>query len=242
MIRKIYLPEIESTNNYAVKNIEYIKDKTVIFADIQTKGKGRNGRHWFSERNNLFASLVLKPKFDLKDMYKLNALTHYTAVVLSRIFKKKYSIETKIKWPNDLQANGKKIAGILIETIIKGDFLQGIIIGIGVNLNLDEKSLKEINQPAISLNILLDREINRDEFLDFLLKEFFLQYNQLLKQGFLLIKEEYKLKSMVLGKSVKAVTTNKEYNGIAKEIDDKGQIILDCNNIEEIINIGDIIC
>jgi len=180
MIKKIYFPKIGSTNDYAVENINDIEDKTVIFADIQTKGKGRNARHWVSEKNNLFASLVLKPQFNFKEKYTLNALTHYTAVVLARVFKKKYSLETKIKWPNDLVAEGKKIAGILIETVIEGCFLQGVIVGIGVNLNLEEKSLGKIDKPATSLNILLKREINRDEFLDFLLKEFFIQYDELL--------------------------------------------------------------
>ncbi|MCG9479227.1 MAG: biotin--[acetyl-CoA-carboxylase] ligase [Actinomycetia bacterium] len=242
MVKRIYFPKIESTNNYAVENIENIEDRTVILADKQTRGKGRNGRYWLSEKNNLFVSLVLKPQFDFRQINTINALTHYTAVVLTRVFKKKYSIKAKIKWPNDLLANGKKIAGILIETVIKGNSLQGVIIGIGVNLNLEEKTLEKISQPATSLNVLLEKEINRDEFLDFLLKEFFLQYDELLKKGFLLIKEEYSLLNMVMGKLVKVVVFNKKYYGIAKGIDDKGQLILDCKDREEIINIGDIIC
>ncbi|MDZ7838932.1 MAG: hypothetical protein U5N58_13890 [Actinomycetota bacterium] len=120
--------------------------------------------------------------------------------------------------------------------------MQGVIIGIGVNLNLEEKSLEKISQPATSLNVLLEKEIDRDEFLDFLLKEFFVQYDELLQKGFLLIKEEYSVLNMVMGKLIKVVVFNKKYNGIAKGIDDKGQLILDCKGKKEIINIGDIIC
>ncbi|MBN2073889.1 MAG: biotin--[acetyl-CoA-carboxylase] ligase [Actinobacteria bacterium] len=242
MVKKIYFPEIASTNDYASENIGSIEDRTVIFADIQTKGRGRNGRHWFSGKNNLSASLILKPQLNFSQVYKVNALVHYTAVVLARVFKKEYSIETRIKWPNDLMAGFKKIAGILIETVITGESLQGVIIGTGVNLNLDEKSLKKIGRPATSLNVLLGKEVNRDEFLDLFLKEFFLQYDELLMQGFSLIKEEYKLKSMTLGRAVKAAISGKEYSGIAKDIDDMGQLVLDCNNEEKIINTGDITC
>ena len=242
MIKKIYIPEIASTNDYASENIGSIEDKTVIFADVQTKGRGRNGRHWFSGKNNLSASLVLKPQLNFNNIHKISALVHYTAVVLTRVFKKNYSIETRIKWPNDLMASSKKIAGILIETVIKGDSLQGVIIGTGVNLNLDEKSLKKIDRPATSLNVFLGKEVSRDEFLDLFLKEFFLKYDELLIKGFSLIKEEYKLKSMTIGRAVKAAVLDKEYAGIAKDIDDIGQLILDCNNEEKIINTGDIIC
>ncbi|MDD3520617.1 MAG: biotin--[acetyl-CoA-carboxylase] ligase [Actinomycetota bacterium] len=242
MIKKIYFSEIESTNDYAVKNIEHIQNKTVIIADVQTKGKGRNGRSWFSEKNNLLVSLVLKPQINSSDISGINTLVHYAAVILSRVFKKKYNLDTEIKWPNDLRADGRKIAGILTEAVIKGDCVQGIIIGIGVNLNMNEKTIKKINQPATSLNILTGVKINKDEFLDFFLNEFFLEYNKFLEQGFSLIEEEYKMLSMVLGKKVRVVVSDKEYCGIAKDIDNKGQLVLNCNDKEEIINIGDILC
>ncbi len=240
--KKIHLPKTESTNDYALQNIESLEDKTIIFADFQTKGKGRNARTWVSKKNNLYTSFVLKPEYDFHKKNTLNALTQYSAVVLTRILKDQYAIEAKIKWPNDLLVDHKKIAGILIETVIQGDLLQGIVIGIGVNLNLDKKDLEKIDQPATSLNILLNKEIDRDAFLDFLLKEFFLGYDALLEKGFLLIKEEYILRNMFLGKMVKAVVFEKTYHGIAKKVDDEGQLVLDCNSKEEIISIGDIIC
>jgi BirA family transcriptional regulator, biotin operon repressor / biotin---[acetyl-CoA-carboxylase] ligase len=242
VIKKITFIKIESTNKYALENIDNIEDKTVIVARVQTKGRGRNARNWVSKKNNLFVSLVLKPQYKLEKKYTLNALTHYTAVVLARVFKEKYSIETKIKWPNDIIVDEKKIAGILIETVIQGYFLQGVVIGIGVNLNMDKRSLKTIDQPATSLNILLKRKINTDRFLDYLLEEFFTQYDELLKQGFLLIKEEYNSRNMVLGKMVEVDVFNKKYYGMVKEIDDKGQLVLNCNNTEKIISVGDIVC
>jgi len=242
MIKKLYFSEIDSTNEYAVKNLNHLEDRTVISAGIQTKGRGRGGRSWYSREGNLFASLVLKPQADFCEICRLNAIVHYTAVILARVFKKKYGLDTNIKWPNDLLAEGKKISGILIETVIKGECLQGIIIGVGVNLNMSKEDFKMINQPATSLNLLSGIEINRDIFLDFFLEEFFLQYDEFLKKGFSLIKNDYKMLNMVLGKEVKVISSGREHCGIVKDIDDYGQLVLDCYNKEETINAGEIIC
>jgi BirA family transcriptional regulator, biotin operon repressor / biotin---[acetyl-CoA-carboxylase] ligase len=240
--KKIYLPVTTSTNDYALQNIRGLEDKTIIFADVQTKGKGRNARTWVSEKNNLFTSFVLKPKYDFHKKNTLHALTQYSAVVLTRVFQDKYLIEAKIKWPNDLFVGDKKIAGILTESVIQGDVLQGVVVGIGVNLNCGQDVLEKIDKPATSLHILAGREIERDAFLDFLLQEFFIQYDALLEKGFLLIREEYILKNMFLGKQVKAVVFDQTYCGIAEEIDEEGRLVLDCKGKKKIISIGDIIC
>lgn len=242
MIKKLYFSEIDSTNEYAEKNLAEMEDRTVIYAGIQTKGRGRGGRSWYSSEGNLFASLILKPQADFCDICRLSAIIHYAAVILARVFKKNFKLDTNIKWPNDILADGKKIAGILIETVIKGECLQGVIIGVGVNLNMSKEDFRMINQPATSLNIVSGMKINRDRFLDYFLDEFFLQYEDFLSKGFSLIKNDYKRLSMVLGKEVKVIVSGKEYCGIAKDIDDYGQLVLDCYNKTEIINAGEIIC
>ncbi|MBM3700552.1 MAG: biotin--[acetyl-CoA-carboxylase] ligase [Actinobacteria bacterium] len=239
---KIHFTEIESTNDYALKNMEDIQDGTVIYADVQTKGKGRNSRTWVSEKGNLFMSLVLKPEYNLGKKNSLCAIVHYTAVVLTRVLETKYSVKAKIKWPNDLLVDNKKIAGILIEAVIQGSNLQGIVVGIGVNLNMEKDLLERLDQAATSLNLLLNQKISRDKFLDYLLEEFFSRYEKLLEKGFSLIKKEYILKNMFLGKMVKAVVFGKMYHGLAKGLDDAGQLILECGGSKEVISAGDIIC
>lgn len=240
MIKKIYFSTIESTNDYAIKNIEKLSDRSVIFADAQTKGKGRNGRFWLSEKNNLFMSLVLKPQICFDQLTGLTGFVHYTAVILARVLKKYYMVEALIKWPNDIIADKKKIAGILIEAVIKGASLKGIVLGLGVNLNMHEETLKKIDKPATSLNILTGSEINRDEFLDYFLEEFFFDYDKFLKQGFSLIKEEYSSLSMVLGKKVSITTSHKNYTGNALNIDEAGRLVLKSSGEVITINAGDI--
>ncbi len=240
--KKIHLKKVGSTNDFGLQNIDWLKDKTVIFADLQTKGKGRNERTWLSEKNNLFVSLLLKPEYDIKKRNTLNSLIHYSAVVLARVLDKKYSIKPKIKWPNDILVGGKKIAGILVESVVQGDCLQGVIVGIGVNLNCSQNQLEKIDKPATSLNLLLKKEISRDKFLEHLVGEFFSQYAELLENGFKLIKNEYISYNMFLDKNIEAVIFNQTYQGIAKKVDDAGCLVMDCMGKRKTISIGDIIC
>jgi len=241
-VKKIHLKKIGSTNDFALQNMDSLEDKTVIFADMQTQGKGRNERIWISERNNLFVSLVLKPDYDMDKKNTLHSLTHYSAVVLARILEKNYSVKPAIKWPNDILIDGKKIAGILVESVVQGKCLQGVIVGIGVNLNYRQNQLEKIDQPATSLNVLLKKEISRDQFLKYLVREFFLQYEELLEKGFQLIKKEYISYSMFLDKNIKVIVFDQSYQGIAKKIDNTGCLVMDCRGEQKIINIGDMIC
>lgn len=239
--RKIYLKKIDSTNNYALKNFNKINDKTIIYADEQTSGKGRNNRIWISsEKSNLYFTILLKP--DLEKLTILPNITQYMAIVLCRVFEK-YGTAAHIKWPNDILVDGKKIAGILCETVFRGSDLEGIALGVGVNLNMSEDFLKKIDRPATALNILLGHKINRKKIFEDVLKIFFKEYDIFLDKGFLNIRDEYIQKSMFLNKKIKVVVFDKVFDGLAKDIDETGQLILlTPDNKEKIVNIGDVIC
>ncbi|MCP4481878.1 MAG: biotin--[acetyl-CoA-carboxylase] ligase [bacterium] len=237
-MQKIHFKSLSSTNDYVRENIENLNDKTLITADQQTAGKGRSSRSWISsEKNNLYFSLLLKPKYNFRND-NLASLTQYVALVLTKVFKS-YNVDAWIKWPNDILVENKKISGVLTETMIQGSDLLGIVIGIGVNLNLSEMKIAEIDQPATSLNILLGRSVDKEEFLEIFLKEFFNRYSILLEGGFSLIKDEYIERAMFLGKKVRITVFDKVFVGIAKNIDNQGRLILDNNKI---INIGDMLC
>ncbi|MFC1485237.1 biotin--[acetyl-CoA-carboxylase] ligase [bacterium] len=238
----LHFTEVDSTNIYALKNINNLKDKTVVFADTQTAGKGRNNRRWISGfPNNLYMSVVLKPSYSLEENFPLFNITQYMAVVVCRLLAL-YQVDASIKWPNDILVNDKKIAGILSETCIQGNELQGMIVGLGVNLNMTNESLSKIDQRAVSLNILLGKSISRDEFLHKLLDLFFFNYNEFLEEGFSCIKDEYKKKAMFLNKHIKINAPSETFYGIAKDIDETGALILETNGRERLINVGDLIC
>ena len=149
----IKFKSVKSTNDIAHKLIKKKKTSpTIILSEKQTKGRGTMGKKWISKKGNLFLTIffdMTKKKVDFKKFSVLNAY------LLKSILVKKFSNKIKIKWPNDLLFKGKKICGILQETVINGE-KKFLIVGIGINTNLDPKnssfsstSLKQITKKNI---------------------------------------------------------------------------------------------
>ena len=236
----IYLETVDSTNKYAKENLSNIADKTLIYAGTQTAGRGRLNRKWNSNSGeNLYASFVLKPSKELKEVY--SNLTQYLSLVLAEVFEE-YQLIPTIKWPNDVRINGKKISGILAESIIERGELKGLILGFGVNLNCSQEDIDKIDQPATSLNLEINKKIDRDIFIKKVTEKFCLRYNKFIEEGFLLIREDYKKRAEFLNSSIKIKIFDKEISGIAKDITESGAIkLVDENNIEHVLLIGDIL-
>jgi BirA family biotin operon repressor/biotin-[acetyl-CoA-carboxylase] ligase len=233
--------ELDSTNVYALKNILELSDRTVVSAATQTNGVGRLNREWFSSKEgNIYLSIVLKPQMELRDI-PLSSLTQYMSVVLCQLLQK-YSVHAEIKWPNDTLVNGKKIAGILSQTSIIGEKLQGYVLGIGINLNLEFDDLTHISQPATSLNLLTGTNIDSSTFRKELLDSFFYGYEEFLNNGFSGIMEEYVRRCTFLGKSIKVNINGKTSSGIASEITNDGALVLFNNNESFKITMGEMIC
>jgi BirA family biotin operon repressor/biotin-[acetyl-CoA-carboxylase] ligase len=135
----IFLPETHSTNSYAtelLKNVN-LSEGTVVHTANQTNGKGQRGSVWSAQpKRNLTASVILKPTFlSLKNqffLYQIVALACYDSV--AEILESS-QIDIKIKWPNDILVNKKKIAGILIENSIQNNQINSCVAGVGLNVN-----------------------------------------------------------------------------------------------------------
>ena len=231
---------IDSTNTYGKANFDTLDDKTVIIANEQTKGRGRFNRVWVSKNcENIYLSLVLKQQ---NTKYITN-LTQYMSVVSADVLKT-YNVQPQIKWPNDVLVNNKKICGILSEGVIKNNQLSGIVLGIGINLNMDDKTLNSIDRPATSLNIETGKQINKEEFLKKLIDSFFENYNNAMQNGFEYFKNDYLKYVDFLGKTVfiQQRDNDKKEQYIAKNIDNQGNlVVLDSTNKEKIIYSGDLI-
>ena len=236
----LFLDIIDSTNKYAKEHLGELNDKTIVYAGLQTAGRGRLQRKWNSNSSaNIYASIVLKPSKELKEIY--SNLTQYLSLILAETFEE-YNIKPSIKWPNDVRINGKKISGILAESVIEKNGLKGIILGFGVNLNCKKEDLERIDQPATSLNLETGMEINREIFLKKVIDKFCLRYNKFIEEGFLLIREDYKKRAEFLNMPITVRVFDSEISGIAKDITDSGAlIIVDRNNKEHVLLIGDIL-
>lgn len=220
---------IDSTNLYAMQNLEGLKDKQVIVADYQTAGKGTHGRKWVSDNSrNACVSIVLKPEME---NYPYSNLTQYLSAILCEVLEEEYKVKPEIKWPNDIFVEGAKIAGILCEAKNKNNKIEALVLGFGVNLNMDKDELEKIDQKATSLKVLLDKDIDVEEFIKSVLERFFEEYEIFSKEGFKYIKDRYIKRCDFLGKDIKIKSNDEIQEYIAKEIDDDGTLtVLDKDN------------
>ena len=238
-IKEIALESVNSTNRWAKEHIQELPDKTLVTAKIQTEGRGRLNRSWVDlGEGNLFLSFVLKP--DLKYKRVFPNLTQYLSVILSRVLEK-YGIEPKIKWPNDVLVQDKKIAGILAETSMSQTHFNGIVLGIGVNLNAHRENFEKIDKPATALNLETGSFVDLEEFKNALYKEFFVNYQEFLQQGFSFIIDEYVNRACFINKELTVAQIGANVSGCAKGVTESGELILAQENKDIILNIGDIL-
>ena len=151
-MKRIILEEVDSTNEYLKRNIDTLKNQTIVMAKHQTKGKGRNGHLWENPKdNNLMVSILYKDFNNIQDVWKMTIIASCSVVGLLD----RYNIKAKIKWPNDIYVGDNKICGILVESVIE-ESLQGVIVGIGLNVNdSNYTSMKDITGKTYNLSDLL---------------------------------------------------------------------------------------
>ncbi len=177
--------EIDSTSVWARKNLKDLEDFKVISADVQTMGHGQFERKWYSTSENggnIYISIVLKPE----NIEHLNELTRYTSYIGAKTieeYTRECNIKPKFKFPNDILIDGKKIAGILAESVFIGSEFKGVIVGIGINLNLNEEDVAQIDIPATSIFLETGKNVDKDSFLEKLISNFKKEYDDFLENG-----------------------------------------------------------
>lgn len=176
-----HFDELNSTSIYAHQQLEELNDFDIISCDLQTEGHGQFERKWYSScknGGNIYISIILKPE----NQTHLNELTRYVALIGAETIEE-YGINPAFKYPNDILINGKKIAGFLAESEFIGAKFKGVIVGCGINLNLDENDIKNIDIPATSIYLETGKKINKKEFLEKFLLNFKNKYDNFLKEG-----------------------------------------------------------
>jgi len=223
--RLIEFAELDSTNCYACANLGRLAHGDVIQALVQTAGRGRWQRPWVSHvPGNLCLSFVLKPAGNPARL-PLASLSQLLAVCVCRVLDT-YGVKATLKWPNDIQVDGRKIAGILAETAVQGSEFLGLVLGIGVNLNLNDATLVTIDQPATSLNLVLGRAVAVTPFRDSLAGEFMNSYRALLETGFPLIRGEYLGRCAFIGSEVEVRHAQETLRGCARDVNAEGELVL----------------
>ena len=180
-MKLIEFEELFSTNAYAKDNFNILNNFDVISANLQTAGHGQFKRVWYSTNKNggkCYITIVLKPD----KTEHIGKLTQFASKMVAKTLAQ-YNLKPMFKYPNDVLIDGKKIAGILAESTFQGSELKGIALGIGVNLNLEEYDLKNIDQSATSIFLETGKQVNKLEFITCLLDNFYVCYDELINHG-----------------------------------------------------------
>lgn len=232
--------EIDSTN---IKGMELSNkgspEGTIILAETQTMGKGRLGRSWISPEGNIYLSVILRPNISPS---RATLITLMAAVASASALKKALNISASIKWPNDIIINGKKVGGILTEMNSEMERINYIVLGIGINVNMNPSILPpDIRVAATTLKEIIGRDLMRIEILSALLKELEVWYKIFLGSGSGPVLDEWRKLSPGLGKRIKVTSLNRIIEGIAEGIDDYGRLLvrLDGGQVEKISS-GDV--
>jgi len=170
----IYLKKVDSTNNFA-SNLIINKEEsqkslngTVVLAETQEKGKGRLERVWISPEGGLWFTIILKTRLEEKNLPEVTLIAAYS---IAAVLDTEYKIKAIIKWPNDIYYEKLKLGGILTEVEkINSDIY--LIIGIGINANLDTEDLAPFGKKSVSIKTILGKDIERESFLSKILLDF----------------------------------------------------------------------
>jgi len=223
-----YFPELKSTNimakEKALHRAEGIDEGTLVITERQSAGKGRLGREWFSPIGGIWLSIILYPQ--LPPSY-IPRITLMTAVAVVKAIKMCTQIEPQIKWPNDILINEKKVCGILTEMNAELDMINWVVVGIGINVNINHQEFPEdIQENTISLKEVSGKEVFRVKLTQTFLQEFEKYYDKLKRKEFPSILEEWKLYSNTLGKKIRVDMGERIIAGEAVDINEEGALIL----------------
>jgi BirA family transcriptional regulator, biotin operon repressor / biotin---[acetyl-CoA-carboxylase] ligase len=234
----IIFDEVDSTNEFLLNKSNKINENgAVVFAEKQNAGRGRFNRSWISAREqNLTFSILITDKKLLGERVTLINFAASLSIALS--IENLYQLKTNLKWPNDILINGKKISGILIESSSKGNKINRMAVGIGLNVNQGFFN-GSFNIPPTSIRIELEQNVERETLLAEVLNNF---EEILLKihddPSYIL--RDWKSRCGMIGEKVAVIEGDKTRYGIFDDIDDNGFLLLKVKDKIETIHFGDV--
>ena len=235
-----YYEEIGSTNDEAFRlGLAGAQEGTALIAEKQNAGKGRMQRVWHSPAgSNIYTSIILRPQVEPARAPHISILA---GVAVAEVLETYCPDRIKLKWPNDVLIDGKKVCGILSQMKTAANEIDFIVLGIGINVNISYSQFpKEICNLATSLAIETGKEISRQELIISLYENLAKWYKQLLEDGFDRIKEKWLSISPMIGEIVQVIFQEEAVSGKAIGIDEDGSLILLAAGNKEIkVSAGD---
>ena len=219
--------EVISTNTLAkFLSMNDVENGTVIISEKQTQAKGRSGKHWASPLGGVWLSIILNPNVDHS---KLPLITLATGVAVAKTLENIGVENPEIKWPNDIMINGKKVCGILTEAVAKFNTIENVIIGVGIDANLDiEQFPEELQSGTTTLKKELGRDGNENLLIKTFLEEFEKISEQFSHEGYEDILKEWRKRSYSIGKIVEVREPfNTYYDAYVLGISKEGALVVE---------------
>ncbi|MFN0069407.1 MAG: biotin--[acetyl-CoA-carboxylase] ligase [Limisphaerales bacterium] len=218
-----------------------VAEGVVVFAEAQTRGRGRLGRTWVSPPGKgLWFSVLLRPELRPS---AATQLTIAAAVALHRAVLAVSGLRAEIKWPNDLLLGGRKCAGILTELSAEPDRVRHLVLGVGVDVNLTAADLpRELRDTATSLRLALGEPVDRPELASRLLAELDTAYAAVRTGGFEALADEWEEACVTLGRQVVVDLGVRRIKGRAESLDPEGALLVrtEHGHLERVVG-GDVI-
>ena len=237
-----YHPVVDSTNSLA-KALAYhgAADGAIVVAEEQEYGKGRLERYFYSPRGKgIWFSIILRPNFLPHDASKCTLMA---AVAVAEAMKR-FNLKAEIKWPNDIMHDGRKLVGILTEMTCELGRINYVVIGIGINVNINRDEFPEEIRPiAASLSEMNGAPLSRVKFFRAVLTEFDKLYSKVNESGFDEIFKLWKDYNITLGKNIRVISAGnggKSFTGKAIDLNQDGALIVETAQGQQAVYAGDV--
>ena len=226
--RNLYVfNEVSSTNTVAkFLSMNEIEDGSVVISEKQTRARGRSGKSWESPLGGIWLSIILNPHVDHS---KLPLITLATGVAVAKTLEKIGIENPEIKWPNDIMIKDKKVCGILTEAIAKFNTIENVIIGVGIDANLDVDQFPEDLQSGTTT---LKEELGRTGDENLLIQIFLEEFEKISElfdhEGYEEILKEWRKRSYSIGKIVEVREPfNQYYDAYVLGISKEGALVVE---------------
>jgi BirA family biotin operon repressor/biotin-[acetyl-CoA-carboxylase] ligase len=212
---------LDSTNDTAYRLAEDgAEEGTVVIAERQRRGKGRQGRHWVSPKGGIYLSCIIRPDIEPKEVAKI---TLVSALAVCIAIREITDLPAMIKWPNDIVIKGRKVCGILTEMKAEQDRVDFLIVGIGINV---DNPISALPKGASTLQEESGGEIRKVELTKRVLEKMEHYISSFKKHGFKVIRDEWRDLSDTIGRHVKVQSHEGKIEGQAIDVDSDGALVV----------------
>ena len=242
--RVYYFDSIDSTQNFASSIAQNPKENgTIIISKKQSSGKGRMRRKWISPKGGLWFSIILHPKFDAAHV---TIFPLASSLALAVAIEKTLGKKPELKWPNDVTLHHKKVAGMLVDLSLTSNHIENLILGVGINFNIDSAQLEKIikkTENYYGVNSLVSKNENKNPVK--LMQAFLVELEkncEMLDQGkYKKIINDWTKKSSTIGKKATVSTSSGKITGKAVRIDNDGALVISQGKKNHRILVGDVV-